>query len=241
MSPEPTSGSTPTGLDSTALPRAERRRLADIAHDEIRARIVSGEYPMGSRLNEAQLSAELGTSRAPVREAIRRLAEGGLAIERPHQGAIVREFDAQVLADLYNVRASLERTAIRLVARRGMDTAPLRRLVDAMAEAAVAGAHHEVAHRELEFHAVLCAAAENQILSSIFHGLEGQMLMALALDDSAYFDLEEVAREHQPLIDAIEARDEATAATVMEQHILSTIGAVITRLGGTTDALLTPP
>lgn len=73
-----------------------------------------------------------------------------------------------------------------------MDTAPLRKLVDAMAEAAQAGAHHEV------------------------------------------------AREHQPLIDAIDARDEATAAQAIEEHILSTVGAVVTRLGGTTDALLTP-
>lgn len=222
------------------LPQAERRRLADIAHDEIRARIVSGEYPMGSRLNEAQLSTELGTSRAPVREAIRRLAEGGLAVERPHQGAIVREFDARALVDLYNVRASLERTVIRLVVRRGLDTTELRRLVGAMATAAQAGAHDEVAHHELEFHAVLCSAAGNDILTNVFRGLEGQVLMALALDDSAYLDLGEVAREHEPLIDAIEARDEQTAARLMEEHILSTIGTVIHRLGGSTDDLLPP-
>ncbi|WP_307849781.1 FCD domain-containing protein [Qaidamihabitans albus] len=152
----------------------------------------------------------------------------------------MREFDAQTLVDIYNVRASLERTAIRLVARRGMDTAPLRQLIDAMAEAARAGKHHDVAHRELEFHAVLCASAENQVLTNIFHGLEGQMLMALALDDSAYQNLDEVAKEHQPLIDAIEARDEAAAARAMDEHILSTIGAVIDRLGGSTERLLTP-
>lgn len=195
---------------------------------------------MGSRLNEVHLAAELGTSRAPVREAIRRLAEEGLAVERPHQGAIVREFDAQLLADIYNVRASLERTAIRLVARQGMDVAPLRELVDAMAAAARTGDPSEIARRELEFHAVLIAGANNQTLSTLFRSLEGQVLMALALDDSGYLDLEEVAREHEPLISAIEDRDEITAARVMEEHILSTVGEVLNRLGGEPGSLLSP-
>jgi DNA-binding GntR family transcriptional regulator len=222
----------------TGLQPIRRRRLADIAYDEIRDRIVRGVLPMGSRLNEVQLASDLGVSRAPVREAIRRLTEDGLAVEQPHHGAVVRRLDGRSLVDLYNVRAGLEAVAIRLATRRRMDVAPLRRLIADMAAAARRGDHALVARHELRFHAVLCAGSGNEVLAGIFRILEGQLRTALAIDDSFHADLAEVATEHEPLVAAIEAGDEDAAARVVERHILSTVREAIVRLGGSPGELL---
>lgn len=220
------------------LPRISHRRLVDVAYEELRKRIVSGDFPMGFRLNEVHLAADLGVSRAPVREAVRRLSEEGLVMERPHQGAIVRELDATALVDLYNVRAAIEPVAIRLATRRGADTRPLRALVDRMAAAAKSGDYSLVARHELDFHSTICNSSGNQILIGIFRGLEGLVLMGLALDDSGYPDLEEVAREHEPLIAAIESGDENAAAETMTAHVMSNVGYLIERFGGNPDDLV---
>lgn len=220
------------------LPRIDRRRLVDVAYEELRKRIVSGDFPMGSRLNEVHLASDLGVSRAPVREAVRRLSEEGLVVERPHQGAVVRELDAAALVDLYNVRAAIEPLAIRLATRRGMDTRPLQALVARMAAAAQSGDYSLVARHELDFHSVICNNSGNEILIAIFRGLEGLVLMGLALDDSGYPDLEEVAREHQPLIDLIESGGEDAAAEAMTAHVFANVGYLIERFGGNPDDLV---
>lgn len=241
MSSKPRTAASDTAGQGTGLPYVERRRFADVAHDEIRARIISGDFPMGMRLNEAQLAIDLGVSRAPVREAIRRLCASGVAVERPHQGAVVRTFDSRSLVDLYNVRASLESVAVRLAVRRGINTAPLRHLVEEMSNAAGSGRHADVARLELDFHAEICKASGNEVLVSLYQFLENQILMALALDDMGFLDLEEVSREHAPVIAAIESGDEEQAAKALEEHIMSTIGSVITRLGGSESDLLFQP
>ncbi len=142
------------------------------------------------------------------------------------------------IVDLYNVRAAIEPLTIRLATRRGIDTRPLRVLVDRMAAAARSGDYSLVARHELDFHSIICHNSGNQILIGIFRGLEGLVLMGLALDDSGYPDLEEVAREHEPLIDVIESGDENAAATAMAAHVLSNVGYLIQRLGGNPEDLV---
>ncbi|MGH3657147.1 MAG: GntR family transcriptional regulator, partial [Micromonosporaceae bacterium] len=136
-----------------------RRRLADLAYDELKRRIISGDLPMGTRLVEAPLAKGLGLSRAPVREAMRRLTKEGLTVEYAHQGTFVCQLDVGSLVDLYNVRLGLETVAIRLATRRGASTTRLKELVDTMSTAAATGDHLVVARQELEFHAALCESS----------------------------------------------------------------------------------
>jgi DNA-binding GntR family transcriptional regulator len=216
-----------------------RTSYADQAHETIRTWIVSGELPMGARLVETQLSERLGVSRAPVREAIRRLTEEGLVDAAPHVGATVRTLDGDALVDLYNARAAVEAAAIRLAVRNRMSTARLRDLVSHMTASARTGDYVGVARHELAFHVEVCNASGNAVLIDIFERLHGQLLLALALDDAAYDDLAAVADEHLPLIQAIEDGDQDTAAALVHEHILSTIGPVVARLGGDVTRLLT--
>jgi DNA-binding GntR family transcriptional regulator len=107
-----------------------------------------------------------------------------------------------------------------------------------MATAARSNDYTLVARNELDFHSAITRSSGNELLISIFRGIEGQVLMGLALDDSGYPDLAEVAREHEPLIVAIESGDEGSAERLMHAHILSTVGDLIARLGGSPDDLV---
>ena len=87
--------------------------VADQVHEAIERAIFSGELPSGSRLRVRDLAAMVGTSVMPVRDAIRRLEEAGLAVREPHKGAVVREFTIAELLNIYSVRTLMETEAAR--------------------------------------------------------------------------------------------------------------------------------
>ena len=86
--------------------------------DSLEQRIVEGELGNGKRLDETELSNFYGVSRTPVREALQRLAESGLAEHLPRRGTFVRSPSLSQLVEMFEVMAELECMAIRLAARR---------------------------------------------------------------------------------------------------------------------------
>lgn len=229
-----------SGGDAHKLQPVERTRLADRAHAALRQSIISGVFPMGERLIETQLAAQLNMSRAPIREALRGLAQEGLVVEHPHQGAFVATLSAEDVTDLYNVRIGIETTALRLFIRRGESTAPLREAIRAMQRAAERGDVARVAEAEFGFHRTICTGCGNPLLARLFSEVEGRVLMVIALDDAMFEELREVADEHVPVVEAIEARDEAQAVRVFEEHLVSTVGELLERLGGDAAGVLRP-
>jgi DNA-binding GntR family transcriptional regulator len=211
--------------------------LGELAYRSIRDSIVSTRFAAGERLVETRLADELGISRAPVREALRRLAEEGLVVERPRHGMLVREFTAEDFVDIYNLRIAIETAAIRLVVRRGTPVDSLEALVESMRRAARKGAVQDLVGLELSLHEEICTLSGNAHLASVFRSVSAQIRMALALDDAEYDNIDDIAAEHVSLIEAIRAGDEEQAATVLHEHILATVGPVLARLGGNTDDL----
>src|SRR5436190_23461106 len=100
-----------------AIARAEPSLLTDRVFVAIHAAIMSGELPAGTRLRVRDLAAQVGTSVMPVREAIRRLEEAGLAERSPHKGAVVKGLTLPELVHVYDVRRMLEVEAARLGAK----------------------------------------------------------------------------------------------------------------------------
>ena len=94
----------------------ERVTLADRAFDQIVEAIVQGRIAPGETINEVSLSARLGVSRAPLREAIVRLEAKGLVLRVPHVGARVIDLRLQDLRELFAIREGLEGMAARLAA-----------------------------------------------------------------------------------------------------------------------------
>lgn len=222
----------------------EQGSLSERAYNAIRTSIVSGRFEPGERLIESELAEELGVSRAPIREAFRKLADEQLVVERPRYGTYVREFTAKDFVDIYNVLSAIESLAVRLIVRNRAPLESLKHIIEEMTHAADEGYLAQVVEIELRFHRELCSVADNQYLDAVFRLLSGLVGMALSLDDAAYANMKDIALEHYPLLEkieeAIETNDEEQAVFAVRSHIRASIGEVMTRLGGDPGDVLGP-
>ena len=95
--------------------------LRDVVFENLRAAILDGNLKAGQRLMEVQLAEQLGVSRTPIREAIRKLELEGLVVMLPRKGAYVANMSFKDLIDVLEIRASLEGLAAYLAAERRSD------------------------------------------------------------------------------------------------------------------------
>ena len=221
-----------------SLERLTDRSLTDQAYSAIRDSILDGRFGLGERIVEYKVAEDLGISRAPVREALRRLVEEQLVTERPRYGTFVREITAQDFVDIYNARIAIETAAMRLAARTQPKLTAIEKTIDEMASAARRKQASRVVNLELQVHQQLCDVTGNPFLSSAFHSLSGPIRLALGLDDEGYPDLQDVAAEHPPLLDAIRSGDERNAARTIHEHIVASIEPVLERLNGSREGVL---
>jgi DNA-binding GntR family transcriptional regulator len=185
-------------------------------------RIVRGELAAGDRLVETRIAQELGTSQAPVREALRDLELLHLVESEPFRGARVRGFSDDDLLDVFPVRAVLEELAAREAARRlDGDVAALEAEIDAMREAALRGdTRSQVAH-DIAFHRRTVVAAGNPMLLKAWSALGIEVPTAFGIYWT-YFDAMELVDFHVPILQAIRDRDPARAAREARSHVRRT-------------------
>lgn len=226
------------------LGQLDQGSLSEKVYDTLRGSIIGGRLAPGERLIETDLAEELGVSRAPVREAFRKLADEQLVEERPRYGTYVREFTAKDFVDIYNLVSAIEGLAVRLIVRQRRSLEPLERLVEEMAAAAERGDLHQVVEIELEFHRQLCSTAGNHQLDNVFRLLSGMAGMALSLDDATYEDIRQIAAEHRPLLEtlreAIDTGHEENAVFAIRSHIRASLDEVMSQLGGDPSEVLYP-
>lgn len=126
-----------------------KSKLSDIAYNQIKELIQSGEYSPGTALPETELSNKLGISRTPIREALQRLSEDMIVTITPHLGAMVSSFDLNQLKDLYETREAVEGMMARLLCAPSIPTAPVKSLLDKY-EAAMTIEDAEARHKVLD-------------------------------------------------------------------------------------------
>jgi DNA-binding GntR family transcriptional regulator len=212
-----------------------RQKLADLAYDAIRDSITAGEFAMGERLVETRLAADLTMSRAPVREALRRLLEEGLLVERAHHGMFVRTFESTEIVDLYNARLAIEAAALRLFVRRGAQTAPLREQIARRRTAVEEGRFADVVAADFALHEEVMRGSGNTVLYDLFRRIAAQTLIAIALSDAAQT---EYVDEHVPIVEALERGDEDAAVGAFFDVVTATVDRITAQLGGDSAALL---
>ncbi len=126
-----------------------KSKLSDIAYNQIKELIQSGEYSPGTALPETELSNKLGISRTPIREALQRLSEDMIVTITPHLGAMVSSFDLNQLKDLYETREAVEGMMARLLCAPSIPTLPVKSLLDKY-EAAMTIEDAEARHKVLD-------------------------------------------------------------------------------------------
>ena len=193
------------------------------AYDVIRSAIMDGAFPPGHRLKEEELTQLCGLSRTPVREALRRLASEGVVTVTPNAGAQVSTVTAGELKEIYELRAMVEGYAAGEAARKITPAAiaELRVLATRMEQATQMDSDQgdDFLPSNAEFHRIIMDAAGSPRLL----GMSAFVIEApLAVRTLGRYSKEDLARSmghHRELIEALEARDGAWAASVMKSHV----------------------
>jgi DNA-binding GntR family transcriptional regulator len=196
-----------------------RSVLADQVKDRILQGILSGYYPPDSRIVETQVARELGTSQAPVREALRGLEALGVVEIAPFRGARVRRPSRREIIEAYTVRSTLEALAARLAVPR-MSDADLLQLaghLEAMRAAARDNDGHGVAEADARFHGQIVELADNVTLLKVWHSLEpfSRTYITLVVPGA---DPQWAADLHAPILAALERRDTEAVVGALSGH-----------------------
>ncbi|HEY9358041.1 MAG TPA: GntR family transcriptional regulator [Arthrobacter sp.] len=199
------------------------------AYEELRRRILTGDIPQGSVLNQVQLAHEIGVSTTPLREALRRLAAEGLVQLESHRDARVASLTADEARDLYVIRENLDPLAAGLAAesRTPADVDRIQAALEQLTplhDTADLGAM--TVHRE--FHRTIYTASHNPLLTGILEGLwdkaDRYRQIGLQSRTDSEKDRIRVQEEHVEIADAVIAGDAARAREAMHRHVAGSLG-----------------
>ncbi|WP_158600457.1 GntR family transcriptional regulator [Tessaracoccus antarcticus] len=207
----------PSGARDALRPGDVQMSLVDVSKDYIRARITAGEFPPGFRLKERELSAELGISRIPIREAVRDLSTEGFVTLLPRRGAVVSELVPEDLDDIFEVRMALEVTECGLAAQRASGEEISRMLghVSAANDAVARGDRDAVNAANGDFHDVLVEMGHNPVLAQVLEPLRNRIQWLLRQNR----DVGAICREHEEIAEAIADRDVERARRLAAVHV----------------------
>jgi DNA-binding GntR family transcriptional regulator len=197
----------------------ERESLSELVKDRLLTRILHGEMEPGSRIVETRVAHDLGTSQAPVREALRDLASLGFVEMKPYRGSWVRKPSRDELIEAIEVRADLEALAGRLAAMRRTErcVADLERLLVEMVSAADRGDAHEHALKNTQFHERVLDAAANRTLKRLWSMLE-PFARTFITASAPGIDLHWLSSRHESILSAIRDADPERAAEASRRH-----------------------
>lgn len=195
--------------------------LREIVFESLREAIINGVLKPGERLMEVQLAEEMGVSRTPVREAIRKLELEGFVIMVARKGAYVAGISMKDVVDVFEIRAALEGLAASLAAERITDEEKeeMERLLVRKAACVEAGDYDSLTEIDTEFHELLYKASRNERLMQIISNLREQInrfrMVSLAFPGRG----REALEEHKKIAEAIAERDAALAQALAQEHI----------------------
>lgn len=197
------------------------RSLVDVAEERLRDSILSGALAPGAKIVEEQLCAALGISRAPLREALRLLAQQGLVVQTPRRGSRVTEWSPSDILQLFELRSVLERHAMAQafpLAAPDQDLVHVKVALEQMRDA-TSDLERDDAHRR--FHAAVVALAGNRQLDLTLAPilLKLQLPMARNLREEAKRSLaDDGIRRHEVIVAALESNDLQHVLQALHNH-----------------------
>ena len=195
--------------------------LRDIVFEALREAILSGSLAPGERLMEIQLAEDMGVSRTPVREAIRKLELEGFVVMIPRKGTYVAGLSMKQMSEVFEVRAALEELAVDLSAERISDEEleQLEHLLISISDEMVKDDIETIVKLDEEFHDLLYKTARNSRLSSAINHLTEQMHRYRTASLSYPGRLKSALEEHRNIVEAIARRDGDAARKAAREHM----------------------
>ncbi|MGI6550907.1 MAG: GntR family transcriptional regulator [Syntrophomonadales bacterium] len=195
--------------------------LRELVFEALRDAIIKGILKPGERLMEVQLAEELGVSRTPVREAIRKLELEDLVVMIPRKGAYISGISMKDIADVFEVRAAVEALAAGLAAERITDEEleELERILVKKAEIIEANDLDRLVEIDTQFHECLYQASRNAKLVQIINNLSEQIHRFRSTSLASPGRMKEALEEHRKIVEAISERNIALAQSLAQEHI----------------------
>ncbi|TDC47400.1 GntR family transcriptional regulator [Jiangella ureilytica] len=199
----------------------EERTLAQSAYGDIRAMIVDGDLPPGTKLIVRLLSERLGLSATPIKSALAALERDGFLIAIPHRGFHVPLIGPADMREIYELRELLDGIAARKVAVSPDPAGFVRTVLDPLLtkqrERGDDGDLASLRDLDVEFHRAVWRASGNERLTQVTDNLSGQIRLAWSGRPSG--GVPRTLREHEAIMDAIAAGDPARAERVSRAHV----------------------
>ncbi|HEX2924255.1 MAG TPA: GntR family transcriptional regulator [Chloroflexota bacterium] len=210
------------------------RSLREMVADSLRQAILDGTIGPGQKIMDADVAAQMGISRSPVREALRMLEKEGLVRSTPNRGVSVSKLSNEDIVQLYAIRSVLEGLAASWACRHVTDQEldEMRRIcweMRALLPFTSDEARKEFNRKDLELHDLFVSAARLPMLKDMLVSLRMQTRMIMAAASVSNPGSAEAATEHEKLVEAIAKRD-AEAAEKLARQIALGAGDRVVRL-----------
>ena len=193
--------------------------VADAVANELRRRLLAGEYAAGQELRDTELASELGAARPTVRAAVQTLVADGLLERGRGRSARVRSFTVFDAVDLYRVRLPIEAAAVRLIIEQRRPLAGLRNALDAFVALPDDVSWAVVADHDIAFHRAMFTAAGSPRLRRAFDSVAAELRLLIAQLRPAYRGAHELAAEHAVLLDALQTGQLHRATEAWREHL----------------------
>ncbi len=197
------------------------KSLTEMAVEGLREAIVTGQFRLGEPLSEIQLASSIGTSKTPVREALKQLRIEGLVTVVPQSGTFVFTLSAIEVVKMCELRFILEMAAFKLAYQRNREefTIALKSIVDKMATARLEGDIPKYLRLDTEFHEQLFVHCDNLYIADAY-SLIGGKIAALRTHLSTLPQHTQLSfEEHIAFVDALHQKDLEKATVILEKHI----------------------
>ena len=194
--------------------------LADQVFEHIERDILSGKYERGEIIAESKLSAELGVSRTPIREALRRLEQEHL-IEESGKGSIVIGISEKDLEDIFLIRKQLECLAASMAAKNHTDEqlAELKETLELQEFYVTKADTEHVKYMDNKFHRILYKLTGSTVFYDTLVPLHRKIQKYRRASLQSKSRAKESVLEHRKVYEAIASRDEDLAAKTVLEHI----------------------
>lgn len=195
--------------------------LREVVSEALRESIVSGTLKPGERLMEIQLAEELGVSRTPVREAIRRLELEGFLVMVPRRGTYVSDLTIKDINEVFEIRTALDVLAAGLAAERitEEELEQMERLLVQIGEHIDRREADQIVQADGEFHDILYRASRNDRLVGIINNLREQFTRFRTISMAYPGRIKNTLEEHRRLVEAIAQRNPDMAQQAAREHM----------------------
>ena len=203
--------------------KIQKKMISSQVSSYLRDQIMRSELKPGERIVESQVARTLGVSQAPVREALRELEGMGFVEIRPYIGCRVLPIDQRRMREAYDIRLLLESYAATIAVNKLTDEQLKRmhELIDLMQADADSDDKQALIEHDVEFHAILMEASDNQLLIKVWRFANIHQRTALTIgytEKNQYF-----VDSHRGMLEALEKKDVEFVRKELEQHFKTAV------------------